>query len=260
MVYLVIIKKIFKSQLQYVSATILRLIISLLTFFIQVSLWSALIASGQRTDTTVEEMIVYVILTMFVSTFTSGNIAVNLEPTIRDGSIANQLIKPISFKYYCFSEVIGKNVYNVVTSTIPIMILGFIIYTPVLPKPIYSILFIISIMLGCMIMLELTYIFGLLAFFTQRAWYINWYLNAFFTLFGGSVVPLWFYPNVLNRISYFLPFRYISFEPINFFLQRTELSQSLFFLVVPILWILVLILIGNFVFRLVNEKLTINGG
>jgi ABC-type uncharacterized transport system permease subunit len=32
---------------------------------------------------------------------------------------------------------------------------------------------------------------------------------------GGTVIPLWFYPGVLEKLSQFPPFRYISFEAIN---------------------------------------------
>lgn len=260
MKYLIVMKKMFKSQFQYTDATLIRLGSAFLAFFIQVSLWTALLSSGESAGTTVEEMVVYVVLTMFVSALTSANIATMLEPAIRDGSVAYQFLRPTSFKYYCFSEMFGKNLYQVVTSTVPVVILVFLFYRPQLPSLPYGIFFLLSLVLGCGIMLELTYIFGLLAFFTQRAWYINWYLEAFSVFFGGTTVPLWFYPQILNQISYFLPFRYVSFEPINFFLERTDLSQGPWFLLIALFWILVLKLVGAGIYRQVEQKLSINGG
>ncbi|WP_099204723.1 ABC transporter permease [Scatolibacter rhodanostii] len=259
MKYLTIAGKIFKSQFSYTASTVMRLLVSLLTFFIQINLWSALTATG-KSETTIEDMMIFVVINLIITTFTSANIANELEPAIRDGSVANYFIRPVSFKYHCFSENLGKNLYNVLTSALPVLILGFAVFKLPVPNISYFLLFLLSLLLGCLIMLELTYIFGLLAFFTQKTWYISWYLRAFTTLFGGTVVPLWFYPRGLNDFSYYLPFRYISFEPINLYLQKTQLQDVWIIISVSVFWILLLNLIGLCIYKVVEKRITINGG
>lgn len=259
MTYILVAQKLFKAQFSYKLSTVLSLFSALLSFFVQISLWSALAGSG-NSETTLEGMVVFVMINTFVSVATSANIASELEPAIRDGSISGYFLRPVSFKYYCFSEVIGKNLYNILTTALPIVILALLLFSLPLPSPFYFMLFIISLLLGCIIMLELTYIFGLLAFFTQRAWYISWYLSAFLTFFGGTAVPLWYYPDFLKTISSFLPFKYVSFEPINLFLEKTTPIDGVLGMCIAVFWILALNLMGYAIYSVVRKRLSVNGG
>lgn len=260
MKYLAFYIKAFKSMTIYRSTTVIRLMSSVLTYFIQYSLWSALIQTGNHGGVSLNEMISYVAINLFVTMLTDTNIASQLEPSIRDGSVVMDFIRPINFKLYLFSSSLGTNTYNMLTSAFPIVIVVFLLHKISFPSPIYTMMFILSLVIGILIIFELTYIFGLLAFFTQRAWYLSWYLNGFKTIFGGTMVPLWFYPDILKQMSMFLPFRYVSFEPINFFLQRTPIGESWRVLLIGIGWIVILQLISTLIYNCVINRITINGG
>lgn len=73
-------------------------------------------------------------------------------------------------------------------------------------------------------------------------------------------MPLWFYPEALNEVSRFLPFRYIAFEPVNFFLERTPLNQVWDILLMGILWLVLLTVLDQIMWRLAIQKITVNGG
>jgi ABC-2 type transport system permease protein len=260
MKYITFYKKAFKSMTVYRSTTIFRLLSSVLMYFIQYSLWSALIRTRNQADVSLNEMISYVIINLFVTILTDTNIATQLEPSIRDGSIVMDFIRPINFRLYLFSSSLGTNTYNMLTTALPIVIMTFILHGLSFPSPLYTLLFLLSLIIGMLIIFELTYIFGLLAFFTQRAWYLNWYLDGFKTIFGGTVVPLWFYPDTLKRMSMFLPFRYITFEPVNFFLQRTSVEESWRVLFLGVGWIVMLRLMSTLIYRRIMNRIAINGG
>lgn len=244
----------------YRSTTIFRLLSSVLMYFIQYSLWSALIRTRNQADVSLNEMITYVVINLFVTILTDTNIATQLEPSIRDGSIVMDFIRPINFRLYLFSSSLGTNTYNMLTTALPIVIMTFVLHGLSFPSPLYTVLFFLSLIIGMLIIFELTYIFGLLAFFTQRAWYLNWYLDGFKTIFGGTVVPLWFYPDALKRMSMFLPFRYITFEPVNFFLQRTSIEESWRLLFLGVGWIVLLRLMSTLIYQRIMNRIAINGG
>ncbi|QHQ60153.1 hypothetical protein Ana3638_04620 [Anaerocolumna sedimenticola] len=260
MKYIAFYKKAFKSMTFYRSTTVIRLLSSVLMYLIQYSLWSALIRTGNHTDVSLNEMISYVIINLFVNMLTDTNIASQLEPSIRDGSVVMDFIRPINFRLYLFSSSLGINTYNMLTSALPIVIVIFIFHDLSFPSPFYTLMFVLSLLIGVLIIFELTYIFGLLAFFTQRAWYLRWYLDGFKTIFGGTVVPLWFYPDILKRMSMLLPFRYVSFEPVNFFLQRTPIDESWRVLFIGAGWIVILRLISTLIYNRIISRITINGG
>lgn len=225
--YVCFFSKSFKSQIVYRSAAIFSFFSGGASFLVQISLWSALIGAGVKEGVTLREMIVYVMINSFILAVVKVDISKELDPQIRDGSVIMHFIKPVSFKYYLMMSMWGKNLYKAVTTILPVILIGSIFFdTGVLPDIRYFLLFLVSTALGMCIMFEISYMVGLLAFWLQRTWYLSWYLEGGTTIFGGTVVPLWFYPALLNKISYILPFRYITFEPINFYLERTALENS----------------------------------
>lgn len=260
MKYIAFYKKAFKSMSFYRSTTVIRLLSSILMYFIQYSLWSALIRTENHAGVSLKEMISFVAINLFVTMLTDTNIASQLEPSIRDGSVVMDFIRPINFRLYLFSSSLGTNTYNMLTLALPIIIVIFLLHELSFPSPLYTLIFVLSLLIGMLIIFELTYIFGLLAFFTQKAWYLNWYLDGFKTIFGGTVVPLWFYPDILKQMSLFLPFRYVSFEPVNFFLQKTHIGEAWQVLFIGVVWIVILRLISTLIYHRIVNRIAINGG
>lgn len=259
--YLFIITKSLKSQLVYRSTIVFSIISTLLGFAIQVSFWTALIGTGERSGTTLKDMILYIVINEIVLTLTSANIASMIETSVIDGSAAMNFMRPISYKWFLFNSIVGKNIYKVITNVVPMSLIAIIFIGIALPvSPIHFLLFSVSLIIGMLIMFELTYVVGLLAFWIQRCWFLRWYLNAGTAFLGGTIIPLWFYPDILNRISYFLPFRYISFEPINYFLGKTEISKAPLLISVGFIWLLLLYLLEKLMWSLAIKKFTVNGG
>ena len=56
---------------------------AVLAFFVQMTLWQALLSGQASGTTTAWSMIPYIIIVYFISTFTSINIAVTIENSIR---------------------------------------------------------------------------------------------------------------------------------------------------------------------------------
>ena len=259
--YLFVALKSLKSQATYRSTMLFSMVGALLSFAIQVSLWSALIGSGVKNGTTLADMILYILVNSIILTLTQANLAPMIEASVIDGSVAMHILRPISYKGYLFASALGTNAYRLITNVLPLLIAGcFFVALPLPPSPAYLARVLVSTLLGMLIMFELHYVVGLLAFWIQRCWFLRWYLNAGTVFFGGTVVPLWFYPEVLKDVSRFLPFRYISFEPVNFFLGRTPLDQAWGVLFIGTLWLIALLLLDRFMWRLATRKITVNGG
>jgi ABC-2 type transport system permease protein len=220
-----------------------------------------LLASGVRRDIKLTEMIAYVMITQLAAAMTKGDFADELGASIRDGSVVMIFLRPLSFRLYLLSSMMGKNFYAVFTTVLPVFIIGCIIIgLPLPPSFQHFAVFLFLILIGIFIMFELIYVVGLLAFWTQATWFLSWYVSAGLAFFGGSVIPLWFYPKILETISLFLPFRYISFEAINYYLGRSPLSAAVRSAAAAFLWWLLLFAAGRLLWRLVQRKMTINGG
>jgi ABC-2 type transport system permease protein len=184
-----------------------------------------------------------------------------LGDEIRDGSVAMHLIRPFSFRLYLLSSMLGENSYQTIKNFVPVFITGCILAGfPLPPSALYAVLFAALLVLGIYLMFQLIFISALLAFWTQATWFLSWYVRAGVFFFGGAIVPLWFYPQVLQNISRYLPFRYITFEAIDFYLGKAPLSQAGASLAMAVLWCLLLSAFSQALWTLARRKLTINGG
>ncbi len=261
--YIVVFQKAFKSQIIYKSASLSGMLSTVLSFGIQICLWKALLGTELCEGNSFYDMILYVLITLFVSTLTRANVSTTIENAILDGSISTELLKPISYKYFLLSNILGKNSYGLITRVFPVAVIGIIILligNQTNISILSAVLFIVAVILGILIMFEITYLFGLLAFKIQRCWYLRFYVDAFTKFFGGTTVPLWFYPAFLQKVSYFLPFRYITFEPINIILNRISLQQSCFSILIAATWLVVLNLLDLKMWNYATRNLSINGG
>ncbi|HCL01785.1 MAG TPA: hypothetical protein DHW61_05110 [Lachnoclostridium phytofermentans] len=258
--YNIVFLKSMKAKFSYRSTIFFSIISAVLSFYIQINLWQALINIDPNAIA-IEEMISFILINSVVLTLSRANIESNIETSVIDGSVALHFLRPISYKWYLFSEIMGGNIVKVITDIIPVLIISSIFYKVVIVTSILRLFyFIIMLVIGIFIMFELSYVVGLLAFWIERCWFLHWYLRAFTTFFGGTLIPLWFYPASLYKISYCLPFRYITFEPINVYLGKTPFEQANYLIIIGLAWIFALSALGRFLWSLATRKFTVNGG
>lgn len=261
MKYLYLVVKSFQSNLVYRSALIWNLLLSGLSFVIQIGLWSALISSGVKKDITLQDMMFYIMLSKTIRTLTHSDIEAILEDQIKDGSVIMNFLRPISFKMYFFSTMAGNNLFGMAANTLPVLLVGAFILGVPGPADMTALLCsVLSVFFGILIMFELSFLVGLLAFWLQKTWYLHRYMTAGMTLFGGSALPLWFFPEGFNCISRLLPFRYVYFEAIDLYLGNTAQMDAVGSLVGSCVWFFFLFLAGVSAWRRVQKKITINGG
>ena len=228
----------FKMQAVYRVSMYLGILKSLIAFFIQVSLWYALVGAGADNSVSFSDMTVYLVLNSAILTLTQANVAADIEASVIDGSVSMHIIRPVSFKFYTLATVLGQNAFRFLTGAVPVLLPGIFLawngFT--FPSPVYLALFLASTLIGMLIMFELTYVVGLLAFWIQRCWFLKWYLDA------G------------------MAFRYILFEPVNLFLHKVSVQEGAVSLAAGGIWLVLLVWLERSVWLLALDKMTVNGG
>ena len=262
MLFLAIFKLNFIKSVQYRGSILVKLIGTLISVLVEISLWTALFKANPIVKgTTFNDMINYMAITALLTLFAMAKSGDSLSHRITSGSIATDLIRPYDLKLYLVAQNIGSNLFTFLIFTLPIYISVLIVYGIKLPpSPIIIILFFISVLLGSIISFYYSYIMGMIPFWLQSSWYIGWVDSAMFTLFAGTFVPLWFYPNILIKISFFLPFRYITYEAVTFYLGKTSVTSMLNVFVMQIVWIVILIIFEALLWRKAQKKIMIYGG
>ncbi|MCW8965872.1 MAG: ABC-2 family transporter protein [Candidatus Pacearchaeota archaeon] len=261
-VYFEVMKRSFQQRFIYKVDSYLNTVGAVITLFIQISLWYALMSkNGSINGINFQSMFDYIIINTIVLALVVSNSGNELAKKVQDGSVSIDLIRPIKLKLFLLSQDIGNNFFTTIFTVLPVCLLSIFIFGFRLPINTFSFgVFLLSTINGIIIIFHINYIFGLLAFWLYSTWYIPFYTNALFRLFGGTIVPIWFYPDFLQRICGILPFRLITFVPIEIYIGRITTNSYLQVILTQIIWIIVFILIEKIIWNKAQNKIIIQGG
>lgn len=259
--YLSFAQKRFKSTSAYRFDNYMSILWSLFNIFIYMAIYRMMFG----VNTTYDGITLNMITTNFVLTFVIGN-AMSMDDffinhKIQDGSIANEFLRPVNLKLRILAENIGETLYCFVFQCIPNIIIVFMVYQFELPQSLLSfVLFIVSLILGYLILWSMSFIVQMSSFFIINVWSVSTIKDVFINVLAGVYLPVWFFPDWLKTIIAFTPFDSIFYLPIEFYFGRLNQSQILFSFAKQIFWIVVLMLIGELLYRKGKRKLIVQGG
>lgn len=260
--YIEFLKKSFQQQFAYRTNTIIHLFTSFIYIFVTVNIWSALYNGKDAIDgVTIKEMLTYVLMVQLVRTIVRLSVSKYVAERVSRGIISIDFIRPVNLKFCAVFDSLGTALYNVMMFAAPMLVFGSVIWGFVLPSALYQwLLFIPALGLAIVLYATMEYIMGLTAFWTKTDFHISWVIGSFMTLFSGSLIPLWFYPEWLKSIAYFLPFQYFIFAPINIFLGKVDLNGALTIVLFQVIWLIIFILIERFIWVFAQRVITVQGG
>ena len=261
-VHLEIMKKAFKVSVTYKINTLFEFLSIGFDFFIQICVWTALYNGRNLVNgVSLSDMISYVMVSSFVSSLSYSGIALKIANQVKDGTIGNELCRPINYKDMIMYHEIGANLFHSICIRLPVVLLfGFLIKVVIPASGLNFLLFFISVIFGITIVYGLNFIYGMLAFWLKTSEYVNFISRALMTLFAGRFVPIWFYPEFLKKIGQVLPFRFITFEPMQIYLGKVDSHQTLVILLSQVIWIAALTIIQQIMWKAVQKHLVIQGG
>ena len=250
----------FRQRMAYRAGVWMEILHGGLFVFLQGSLWTALIATGYA-DASLQEMITYVIINSLVGYLTAFNATSVISQRVDDGSIASDLILPIRFKWKIFFENMGGNLFNFLFSGVLSMVVALLLYRAAGPASAIGLAgFLLSILFGIFISYHILYLFAMSAFWVTKPWYIQTLVIALTRLFGGGVIPIWLYPDWLKTMSDVLPFRFITYEPIQIFLGNIQGVEILHCLMMQWISLIVLVLIEKIIWRKAANRAFVQRG
>ena len=81
-----------------------------------------------------------------------------------------------------------------------------------------------------------------------------------FGFLGGLVIPIPLFPEFMQNIFNFLPFRYVGDLPYKIYIGYTPISTALWQIGIQIIWIIGLYTIGKLILTSKSKKLVVQGG
>ena len=271
--YLPFAKAGVKTELSYKAQIVMWIVISFIEVFFILFLYQAIYRNSPDgmgaviNGFTFDDMVLYMI-TSFVFSFVmgAGDTSYNIYTDIREGTIANTLTKPVSYRLRHLSTFLGMVALDVVIVMLPLMTLTYgtffalgMIKMKAIDFIVNLVFFFIFTILGCFMNDAISYFVGMLVFFTDHLFGLNMARTALQGFMAGKMVPL-AYMGVVGVIFSYTPFAFLGSVPVLTLMGKVAVLEIIVYIFVAIAWILVIELVNHLIFSYAMRKLTVQGG
>lgn len=258
----------------YKGAIFTWLFISILQILCVVFLWVAVYKnSPDGIDSVIngfsfKEMIVYnVFVNIFGFATLGGDTLFTINEDIKKGTIDLAFTKPISYRFRLLMENLG-NLFAInimiglpgyIIAFIVFILIGFIQLSP-LTIIISILLFLIAQIIANLLNDTISYICGVLCFYTSSGWGINQAKEVIVSFLCGRLLPLAFFPGVFGQIISYLPFAGISYYPVLILMGKTDILMGIHYVGFSLTWLILLNIFAKLLFNHASKKITVQGG
>ena len=224
--------------------------------------WKALYQnSSDIGGVTVEDMLVYSVLSVFLQNFFSRTIENQIRQRMRSGNIAIDYIKPVNLFAMYFANDVGNIVVNLVQRFIPVLLFSMVfIIVPVPVSVTAFLLFLISSVMSFFILWIFSAIFGLLYFWFTDTGNIGGIKDYIINILSGALVPVWFFPESLQQVLVYMPFIYTYQLPISIFIGKTGTKEAFTAMGIQVIWCVIFFIIFHLLSRKALKKVLVQGG
>ena len=264
--YLSYFKLKFISGLQYRQAAYAGIATQFFFGFVYIMIYVAFYQTGGKNlPMELPQLITYVWLNQsffaLISQFYKDS---ELFTLIKTGNISYEFSRPKSIYFLWYFKILGQRLASVTLRVFPL-----ILVTIFLPEP-YNlsapasincfILFMISLILGALLVTSLTVLYPIITLTTMDE---NGIVNIVITIsdiLSGLVVPIPFFPLFLQKISSVLPFQYISDLPFRIYVGNISINNSIYGIVIQLIWLIIITSLGVILLNKSMRRVVVQGG
>lgn len=180
---------------------------------------------------------------------------------IREGTIAVYLTKPLDYQLYALFTSLGACLMNLTAITVPtILLLTFVFKVHITLGPGLA-AFPVSLVMAFLISFNFDYLVGLMAFYNESVWGLTITKEIILTVLSGALIPLQFFPDVIQKILLVLPFQAIYYTPLMMVTKPDQnIAIFLQMLAIQFLWVVVTFVITRLVYDQAIKVLRVSGG
>ncbi len=263
--YLSYFKTRIEAGLQYKVAAIAGLSTQVFWGMLYCLIYQAFYSNASIPDISFNEIITYVWLNQAFLSLIYINIKdVDILTSITDGTVAYELVRPYHLYTWWYIKLVANKLSSCLLRFAPVILIGLIFPKPFnlsLPNSILSfVLFLISLVLGTLLLCGILMTTHSLAFFTVNYKGIHSISSQLMALVSGFVIPVPLLPDIVKSITYYMPFRLIGDLPFRIYSGNIGITLALQDILLQFIWIVIIIIIGFSLMRRALKKVFIQGG
>jgi ABC-2 type transport system permease protein len=196
-----------------------------------------------------------------IRTFNFNESDRDIAAQVQEGRLAMNLIRPVDFQAVMIFDAAGQSAFRAVLFTLPIGIVVALLF-PVRPPASLAAgaLFLLSAVLSFFLVAALNFLVGLIAIRTKSILGILRAKYLVLELLSGLLIPTTLFPQPFRSILFASPFPHINFTPAALYLGKAAGAEAARLLLLQAGWTVVLLALGQFVWRRSRHRITIQGG
>lgn len=211
-------------------------------------------------DMPLDMMITYVVLAMLLNNYVSG-VGNQLASNVRDGSVAIELMRPYNLLDKLVALDLGSKLSGTIREALPMLVIAYIFLGLNGPASWEALpLFLLSAVTGVLIGTQLDLVLGILAFWLLYIWGLRMLRNAILMFFSGALVPISLFPQWLQTVSNFLPFKSMVYVPVSIYTGQLAGSDAYQAIAIQFVWLIAIIVGIRLAWSYAIRKVTIFGG
>lgn len=251
----------FRNNMAYRFEYIMGILDTLLSFVVYWSIYRALYGGAEEVGGVTFSMVAtnFIISLGLNSAFARNEMF--LQDKIKQGTIANELLKPVNFKLRMLFEDLGEGLFHVMFNFLPTALIAALFADLQAPSSARNLLLcMVSALLGYLVLWLISFIVQVWSFWLFSVWGLITMKNALIKILAGAFIPLWFMPDWLRQIIRFTPFDSIYFTPVQIYLGELQGAELLLHFARQVVWIVILYALGECFWRRGIKKLVVQGG
>ncbi len=228
--------------------------------YLMKSVWSALYAQNAApAGVPLHAVLTYTAVALLMSLVLEIDGTRSIRDKVREGTIATDLMKPISLPLYFFSDGVGMTLLHGLLIVPALLVSLTIVHVDVPPAPVLA-AFALSFVLGYLVNFALNFLMNTVAFWTLETFAVQVMVRWISDLLGGQIIPLIFFPGLLQKIVLALPFAAIYSTPLLIYLGTIPPARYALALAVQLGWFAAFAGLGAVVWRAAQRRVIVQGG
>ncbi len=186
-----------------------------------------------------------------------------MSDSVISGDMALRLIKPLSIMKYEFAKVLSNKVIGFFFEFIPVCIIYVILIHPDFITFGSVFRYVIITFFAFLFYFMMSFLIGITSFIWQSVNALQGLKMLIINFAAGAFIPLEFFPVGVQNVIKMLPFQYILYVPIQFFLNKPETQHWFYFykvIITLVIWIIIFYVFCKISLKHMIKKFSSVGG
>lgn len=241
-----------QDVLQSRSVEVVWFLLSCLNTFSILLFWIAAINHKSVTGSiSVPQIQLYYLLLLFAGQTLMSHVEESVSRyDIKEGGLSKFLLRPISYFWFRYWTELPWRFAGGIMSVASFIVFSFIFHIGLPIPPLATVPLLLLLLISTNV-LAFTYkmLLSLPTFWITDSWALFEVMEVIVIIMSGFLMPLSFFPDIMQRLAYSLPFAYMVFVPVQAMLGQLSLIQMVQGFGMQLFWIAVLGLTYRFVWK-----------